>query len=66
MNLDWLLVNKNKISIQKLIDKREKIVIDVTVNGKFIRNYQRQLSKITKEIEKLYITGLRSVDNGRA
>ena len=57
MNMSWLETSPNRAAIQKLLNKREKIVMDVTFNGKRILNYQRQLKKITKDIEFLYITG---------
>lgn len=57
VNMAWLETSPNRKAIQKLLNKREKIVMDITFNGKRIRNYQRQLSRITNEIEKLYILG---------
>jgi len=50
--------NKNRTQIQKLLNKREQIVIDVTVNNKHIANYKRKLDKITFEIEYLYYMGV--------
>jgi len=56
--MQWLHENKNKTAIQKLLSKREQIVIDVTMNGKHIANFQKQLKKITFEIEYLYHMGV--------
>ena len=57
VSMTWLENSPNRIAIQKLLNKREKIVMDVTYNGKHIQDYQRKLKKITDEIEVLYMVG---------
>lgn len=57
VNMTWLETSPNRHQIQKLLNKREQIVMDVVHNGKFIRNYQKKLRQITTEIEYLYFAG---------
>lgn len=56
--MSWLLSSKNRVAIEKIIQKREKLVADITLNGKYVPDYQRKLSRYAKEVEKLYYQGL--------
>lgn len=56
--MGWLINSPNRMLIQKIIKKREKLIVDITIKGKCIPDYQRKLSKFTKEIERLYYNGL--------
>lgn len=57
--MSWLLNNPNQVEIQKVIDKRAKLIADITLNGKYMPDYQRKLTRYTKQIERLYYQGLR-------
>lgn len=57
--MSWLLNNPNKLEIQKVIDKRAKLIADITLNNVFVNDYQRKLARYTKQIERLYYQGLR-------
>lgn len=59
--MSWLLNNPNQVEIQKVIDKRAKLIADITLNSVFINDYQRKLARYTKQIERLYYQGLRRV-----
>ena len=61
VNMSWLLNNPNKLEIQKAIDKRAKLIADITLNNVFVNDYQRKLARYTKQIERLYYQGLRRV-----
>jgi hypothetical protein len=61
MNCDWILVNPNRQAIEKVIEKRSNLIIDITQNGKYYPDYQRKLTRYSKQIERLYKLGLRKV-----
>ena len=59
VNMSLILNNPNQIEIQKVIDKRAKLIADITLNNVFVNDYQRKLARYTKQIERLYSQGLR-------